>query len=902
MTSVILTSGFRDLLEDDTILPGLKGFALDYEGELSALGNTDPSAPPSLSSSLVQFFEQSTDPAYPQTYTVSFSGSGIGPISSIEDLETALMDGVATGTLDEVTIDYGSTEILSLDMGSTSYTLTTGDQSLEFTGAFPDTMADFGALVGMASEIDNIIYMSSAEREAVLAPLLEHDITEVVLRDSGTELLSMGVDTETGTYTLEAGGYTLDASITTPPLPELLNTLLQFEMEFGEAGVEAPHLRLYDADGTLVAEELDAPDPDAPSFHGGYAWFDYTPTESGTYYMSAASVDDTGFGFYDMGFGMSGSTGDFAELTEDADAPADATTPYVHDAEGSFSFNGVLFPEADRDWVAVELEAGTEYGFAMSGFFEPPWEFEGYALGPVTLTDPLGETILHIPETDLTDTMALEELIDEISTLLEGLGLPPLPEDLLGLNSGDPHLLTLDGAAYDFHAAGEYVMTRATDGSDFEVQARMSPVGENVTANVAAAVRLDGGNVMVDASAANPLTVDGVATTVADGGFIEVGQDRVYREGDTYTLIHTRDGDLETGYSAVVVGVVGARVDITVALDSYWAGNVEGLLGDADGNAANDIALADGTALDRPLKFDDVYGQFREDWRVDDAADSLFSYGAGEGPDSYYLPNYPTGMIGLDSFDPDDVSAAETVVEEGGLVPGTLAFQQAVLDYLLTEDETYIETATNTQTVIDDRPADAPAIETPDTDGGGLEGLLTLSGRLTDLTGGDINGATVTFQPEGSSVSLARLSRGDGDFSFDMVAGEAGVLNATRGYVDGEDPSIGSPDALDVLRIAVGLDPSFGPAQAQNFVAADINGDGEVTSDDALDVLRHAVGLESENTPHWQFFAADTDWSALDLDVDNASVESGIDVDALAANIDMPMTGILIGNMETVVG
>lgn len=902
MTSVILTPGFRDLLEDDTILPALKGFSFDYEGELSAFGNTDPAGPPSLSASLVQFFEQSSDPAYPQTYTVAFSGSGIGPVSSMEALETAIMEGVATGSIDSVTIDYGDTEILSLDVSSTSYTLTSGDQSLEFIGAFPDTLQDFGALVGMVSDIDTVIYMSSAEREAFFAPLMDYDITEVVLRESGTELLSLDVDFDTGTYTATAGGYTLDAAITTPPLPELLNTLLQLEMEFGEGGVELPHLRLYDASGTLVGEDAASIDPDTPSFHGGFASFAYTPTVSQTFYMSAASVDDAGFGFYDMGFWISGTTGDWTQMDEDADAPADTSTPYIFDAPGTLTFNGVLFPEADRDWVAVELEAGTEYQFSMSSFFEPPWEFEGYALGPITLTDPLGETILHIPETDLTDTMALQELIDEISALLEGLGLPPLPEGLLGLNSGDPHLLTLDGAAYDFHAAGEYVMTRATDGSDFEVQARMSPVGENVTANVAAAVRLEGGNVMVDASAANPLTVDGVATTVVDGGFITVGQDRVYREGDTYTMIHTRDGDLETGYSAVVVGVVGGRVDITVALDSYWAGNIEGLLGNADGNAANDIALADGTPLDRPLKFDDVYGQYRDDWRVDDAADSLFSYGAGEGPDSYYLPNYPTGMISLDSFDPAEVSAAEAVVEAGGLAPGTLAFQQAVLDYLLTEDESYIDTATNTQTVIDSRPADAPAIETPDTDGGGLEGLLTLSGKLTTLAGEDITGATVTFQPTGRSVSLARLTRGDGDFSFDMVAGEAGVLNATRGYDAGTDPSIGALDALDVLRIAVGLAPSFGPAQAQNFVAADINGDGRVTANDALDVLRHAVGLESEHTPHWQFFAADTDWDALDLSAGSTSIDSGIDVDALAANVDLPMTGILIGNMETVVG
>jgi len=576
-------------------------------------------------------------------------------------------------------------------------------------------------------------------------------------------------------------------------------------------------------------------------------------------------------------------------------------TPYMVPSQGQFS--GVLYPDGDRDWAYVDLEAGGSYDFDMfPGFFEPPWEFEGYALGPVTLTDPLGETILHIPETDLTDTMAIQELIDEISAQLEALGLPPLPDDLLGLNSGDPHILTLDGAAYDFHAAGEYVMARATDGSDFEVQARMAPVGENVTANVAAGVQLDGSAVMIDAAAANPLSIDGVAATVADGGVLLVGQDRIYREGDTYTLIHTRDGDMTTGYSAVVASVVGDRVDITVALENYWAGNVKGLLGNANGNQADDIALADGTPLARPLKFDDVYGQYRDDWRVDTEADSLFSYAVGEGPDSYYLPNYPTGMISLDNFDPADVAAAETVVADGGLQSGTLAFQQAVLDYLLTEDESYIDSARNTQQTIDNRQADAPAVDAPDTDGGGLEGLLALSGRLTTPTGDDISGATVTFQPTGRSVSLARLTRGDGEFNFDMVANEEGHLNATRGYDTNTDPAITAGDALDVLRIAVGLAPSFGPAQAQNLVAADINRDGGITAGDALDVLRNAVGLESEHAPQWQFFGATTDWNALGLDKDNTAVDSGIDVAAISGNADLPMVGILLGNMETVVG
>jgi hypothetical protein len=109
------------------------------------------------------------------------------------------------------------------------------------------------------------------------------------------------------------------------------------------------------------------------------------------------------------------------------------------------------------------------------------------------------------------------------------------------------------------------------------------------------------------------------------------------------------------------------------------------------------------------------------------------------------------------------------------------------------------------------------------------------------------------------------------------------------------DPMVTARDALDVLRLAVGLSPSFGPASAQNFIAADINRDGQVTALDALEVLRAAVGLPSAAAPRWVFLDAD---QPLDhINASNVSYQTGMTVPTNNTEADLELTGILLGYM-----
>lgn len=90
----------------------------------------------------------------------------------------------------------------------------------------------------------------------------------------------------------------------------------------------------------------------------------------------------------------------------------------------------------------------------------------------------------------------------------------------------------------------------------------------------------------------------------------------------------------------------------------------------------------------------------------------------------------------------------------------------------------------------------------------------------------------VTFRSEDGETEFTAIAT-EGGYRFEVHAaqtlGLAGRIEISKGYSPGAgDPALTAIDALDVLRMAVGLTPSFGVATAPNFIAADVNGDGVV--------------------------------------------------------------------------
>ncbi|MGY6535528.1 MAG: VCBS domain-containing protein [Pararhodobacter sp.] len=171
----------------------------------------------------------------------------------------------------------------------------------------------------------------------------------------------------------------------------------------------------------------------------------------------------------------------------------------------------------------------------------------------------------------------------------------------------------------------------------------------------------------------------------------------------------------------------------------------------------------------------------------------------------------------------------------------------------------------------------------------GLQGLVTTPG------GRALEGVRVTFSPD-DGASLDTETGANGSFGFAGAAGLSGHLGASRAYDPDADGRLSAADALDVLRLAVGVAPSFGPAAPEAMIAADINGDGQITAADALDVLRVAVGLEGAHAPRWVFIDADADLSQVDRGT--VAYDIGIAVNGLDQDTEVGMKGILLGSMQ----
>ncbi|MGI3213182.1 VCBS domain-containing protein [Roseovarius tibetensis] len=173
--------------------------------------------------------------------------------------------------------------------------------------------------------------------------------------------------------------------------------------------------------------------------------------------------------------------------------------------------------------------------------------------------------------------------------------------------------------------------------------------------------------------------------------------------------------------------------------------------------------------------------------------------------------------------------------------------------------------------------------------------IVNIEGVVFDRSGSELSNSVVTFTPSGADA-VSTTTDPDGRFGVEVPQDASGRLSAIRSYDQSTDPAITASDALNALRLAVGLNPGFGEAGAFDFVAADINQDGSVTASDALDILRFAVGLDTPNMPEWVFLDERQDMSGVSSET--VDYETGIDIDQLTADASMEMTGVLLGSVQ----
>ena len=219
-----------------------------------------------------------------------------------------------------------------------------------------------------------------------------------------------------------------------------------------------------------------------------------------------------------------------------------------------------------------------------------------------------------------------------------GVDPDPDPKQPGGVSEGDPHLSTFDGRYYDLQAAGELTMVRSTSG-DLEVQARLVPVpgSSTVAVNQAVAAKVDGHRVTLSLENGSIVArLDGNALTQVDN---RAGAGTVDRQGTTAAsswVVEWPDG---TRLEVVPLGLQGLNLQMWSAADR--AAKLVGPFGNDNGKPADDLALADGSAVS-PIDDHTLDTTYADSWRVTQAT-SLFDYAPGQTTATFTDTSFPQG-------------------------------------------------------------------------------------------------------------------------------------------------------------------------------------------------------------------------------------------------------------------
>ena len=289
------------------------------------------------------------------------------------------------------------------------------------------------------------------------------------------------------------------------------------------------------------------------------------------------------------------------------------------------------------------------------------------------------EITISIPDSDPASEL-VTVVDDDASVLLIGDQV----DDRGGQVFSDPHFITFDNISYDFQAAGDFILARATEGAEYEVQVRFTALSSAVSVTKAMATSVDDQSISIEANGTSGgiLLVDGEPTTLDNGQSVAIGQGFISRSGSNYQIDHGNGDSTSVRVSSTFLNV-GPEPSLERPL-----GTMEGLLGDANGIPDNEFQLADGTELEIPVLSDVLYGEYGTSWLVDPDESLL------PGTPEPYAP--PGRIITVDSL-PDSLRrTAEAAVIEAGITNPQLR-DAATLDFALTGNREFIEATLATQ-------------------------------------------------------------------------------------------------------------------------------------------------------------------------------------------------------------
>ena len=294
--------------------------------------------------------------------------------------------------------------------------------------------------------------------------------------------------------------------------------------------------------------------------------------------------------------------------------------------------------------------------------------------------------------------------VAEISSLfdgrLDGTAIEPteaavVVEDLpiMPASHGDVHIMTPDGLRFDFQATGDFFLSQSTDGN-IVVQARQEAWDENpkVSINTAVAFYVDGVRIEYYTRPTAKLYIDGVETDRPTGDIELSNGVTMFLDPSSRSIM-----DLTivwpNGLGARIVHDQNGSLDLGIAKVSPGSYVLAGLLGNLDGDPANDMQMRGGDVVPFTGLATEI-DAFGESWRVPVSETQFLS---GPRPAS----ETPAGEtpLTLDSLDPAAREASLAKCAAAGIADET-ALSNCTYDVAATGDETFIQSAQVAQTAI----------------------------------------------------------------------------------------------------------------------------------------------------------------------------------------------------------
>jgi hypothetical protein len=207
-----------------------------------------------------------------------------------------------------------------------------------------------------------------------------------------------------------------------------------------------------------------------------------------------------------------------------------------------------------------------------------------------------------------------------------------------GGSFGDPHMTTIDGLYYDFQGYGEFIALKSTVDA-FEIQARQQEIepyrNGKVTMNTGLAINTGGGDIIClypgeifINKQRFPLTLSGQRNFPVKQGSITMSNNFLTIQSANNDIIRVSIQNIGQGF-----------LDYRVALNENRKGKVKGLLGNFDGNKANDVQNQEGKIIN-PFVLSELYPAYANSWRVSDNS-SLFEYPTGKKTSDFTKIDYP---------------------------------------------------------------------------------------------------------------------------------------------------------------------------------------------------------------------------------------------------------------------